>query len=147
MVSMPDTAAPCMLCTQPLPGMTETSPASFMTSVNDELSKRLTTVGKIMPHTVAKVVDVEGRIVPRNTPGELWVAGYNVQAGYFNDPQKTRESTVLDEEGIIWMKTGDEAILDEEGYCRIIGRIKDIIIRGMSPLRLGNTRHKLTRKT
>jgi long-subunit acyl-CoA synthetase (AMP-forming) len=75
------------------------------------------------------------------------VAGYNVQAGYFNDPQKTRESTVRDEEGIVWMKTGDEAILDEEGYCRIIGRIKDIIIRGMSPLHLGNTRHKLTHKT
>ncbi|KAH8811663.1 hypothetical protein F5884DRAFT_284170 [Xylogone sp. PMI_703] len=111
-------------------GMTETSPASFMTSVDDGITEKLSTVGRILPHTTAKVINSKYEVVPRGVPGELWVSGYNVQVGYFNDPQKTNEVMVKDEDGVLWMKTGDEVTLDEKGFCRITGRIKDIIIRG-----------------
>jgi long-chain acyl-CoA synthetase len=110
--------------------MTETSPASFMTSVEDGVSEKLSTVGKILPHTSAKVVDTHGQVVPRGVPGELWVSGYNVQVGYFNEPHKTRDTVVKDDAGTVWIKTGDEVFLDENGYCHITGRIKDVIIRG-----------------
>jgi len=107
-------------------GMTETSPASFQTGSDDPLDKRVSTVGRIHPHVEAKVVDAEGRIVPRGTPGELWTRGYLVMLGYWNDAERTAES--IDRAG--WMKTGDLATIDDEGYCNIVGRIKDMVIRG-----------------
>jgi fatty-acyl-CoA synthase len=107
-------------------GMTETSPASFQSGSDDALEKRVSTVGRIHPHVEAKVVDAEGRIVPRGTPGELWTRGYLVMLGYWNDPERTGES--IDRAG--WMKTGDLATIDDEGYCNIVGRIKDMVIRG-----------------
>jgi fatty-acyl-CoA synthase len=107
-------------------GMTETSPASFQTGSDDPLKKRVSTVGRIHPHVEAKVVDAEGRIVPRGTPGELWTRGYLVMLGYWSDPERTAES--IDRAG--WMKTGDLATIDDDGYCNIVGRIKDMVIRG-----------------
>ena len=112
-------------------GMTETSPASFMTFTDDPLEKRLSTVGKILPHMKAKIVDRNGDIVPVGSRGELCVAGYALQKGYWRNPEKTAEAMRADEDGTIWIHTGDEAVFDNEGYCRIMGRIKDIIIRGI----------------
>ncbi|KAI1630491.1 hypothetical protein EDD37DRAFT_690991 [Exophiala viscosa] len=111
-------------------GMTETSPASFMTSCRDPLELRLATVGRIMPHTSAKIIDTVGNIVPTGQKGEICVSGYLLQKGYWQNPEKTEEVMIRDEQGIIWMHTGDEASFDENGYCRITGRIKDVIIRG-----------------
>jgi len=110
--------------------MTETSPASFMTFTDDPLEKRLSTVGRILPHTSAKIIDREGNIVSTGNRGELCVAGYALQKGYWNDSVKTAEAMRFDADGVRWMHTGDEAIFDEDGYCTITGRIKDIIIRG-----------------
>ncbi|HWB49194.1 MAG TPA: AMP-binding protein [Stellaceae bacterium] len=107
-------------------GMTETSPVSFQSSTDDPLERRVSTVGRIFPHTEVKIVDIEGRVVPRGTPGELWTRGYCVMLGYWNDPERTAEA--IDRAG--WMKTGDLATLDDEGYCNIVGRIKDMVIRG-----------------
>lgn len=107
-------------------GMTETSPISLQTSRGDSLERRVTTVGKVHPHLELKIIDELGRIVPRGTQGELCTRGYSVMRGYWGDPQKTRE--VLDEAG--WMRTGDLATLDTDGYCNITGRIKDMVIRG-----------------
>jgi long-chain acyl-CoA synthetase len=110
--------------------MTETSPASFMTFTNDPLEKRLSTVGRIIPHMTAKILDGDGNIVPLGTRGELCVSGFALQKGYWRDPEKTAEAMRADIHGDIWMHTGDEAMFDDEGYCHITGRIKDIIIRG-----------------
>jgi len=107
-------------------GMTETSPASFITAIDDPLERRVGTVGRIMPHAEAKVVDAEGRIVPRGTPGELCTRGYLVMLGYWDDAERTAEA--IDCAG--WMHTGDLATIDAEGYCNIVGRIKDMVIRG-----------------
>jgi fatty-acyl-CoA synthase len=107
-------------------GMTETSPVSFQSSTDDPLDRRVSTVGRIQPHVEVKVVDAEGRIVPRSTPGELLTRGYSVMLGYWNDPERTAEA--IDAAG--WMHTGDMATIDAEGYCNIVGRIKDMIIRG-----------------
>jgi fatty-acyl-CoA synthase len=107
-------------------GMTETSPVSFQTRPTDPLAARLETVGRIMPHLEVKIVDESGRIVPRGESGELCTRGYSVMIGYWGAEDKTRE--VLDKGG--WMHSGDLATLDEAGYCRIIGRIKDLVIRG-----------------
>lgn len=107
-------------------GMTETSPVSFQTVPDDPLERRVDSVGRIHPHLEAKVVDADGRIVPRGEPGELCVRGYSVMRGYWGEPERTGE--VLDGEG--WMHTGDLATIDEDGYCRIVGRLKDMIIRG-----------------
>jgi fatty-acyl-CoA synthase len=107
-------------------GMTETSPVSFQTRPGDPLAARLETVGRIMPHLEVKIVDESGRIVPRGESGELCTRGYSVMIGYWGAEDKTRE--VLDKGG--WMHSGDLATLDEAGYCRIIGRIKDLVIRG-----------------
>jgi long-chain acyl-CoA synthetase len=124
------------LCTRlTVEGMTETSPASFMTSWDDDLERRLTTVGRILPHTVAKIIDLQGNIVPLGHRGELCVSGYLLQAGYWNNPEKTAEAMRKGERGVLWMHTGDEACFDEEGYCRITGRIKDMIIRGKQGFR------------
>lgn len=111
-------------------GMTETSPVTFMTGESDPMEKRTKTVGGIMPQTRAKVVDPEGNIVPRGTPGELCTAGYALQTGYYKNPEKTAEAMKTDEEGVLWMHTGDQCVIDKEGYCAVTGRIKDVIIRG-----------------
>jgi fatty-acyl-CoA synthase len=107
-------------------GMTETSPVSFQSASDDPLERRVTTVGRIHPHLEVKIVDTEGRVVPRGERGELCTRGYSVMLGYWNDAEKTEE--VLDAAG--WMHTGDLATLDAEGYCNIVGRIKDMVIRG-----------------
>ena len=107
-------------------GMTETSPVSFHGATDDPLERRVSTVGRIFPHVEAKVVDAEGRIVPRGMPGELWTRGYCVMLGYWNDAERTAEA--IDPAG--WMKTGDLGTVDDEGYCNIVGRIKDMVIRG-----------------
>uniref|UniRef100_A0A8V5HCU1 Medium-chain acyl-CoA ligase ACSF2, mitochondrial n=1 Tax=Melopsittacus undulatus TaxID=13146 RepID=A0A8V5HCU1_MELUD len=108
-------------------GTTENSPVTFMGLPNDSITRRTETVGCILPHTEAKIEDPEtGQSVPLNTPGELQIRGYCVMLGYWGDPAKTSE-VVTDEK---WYKTGDLASLDEHGYCRIIGRCKDMIIRG-----------------
>jgi len=106
-------------------GMTETSPVSFQSAVDDSLDHRVTTVGQIHPHVEVKIVDEEGEVVPVGEQGELWTRGYSVMQGYWNDEEKTRDSIV---DG--WMRTGDLATLDSDGYCNIVGRVKDMIIRG-----------------
>jgi fatty-acyl-CoA synthase len=107
-------------------GMTETSPVSFQSSIDDPIERRVSTVGRIQPHCEVKIVDLNGDTVPRGTAGELCTHGYSVMHGYWEDPEKTREA--IDFEG--WMHTGDLATLDEQGYCNIVGRLKDMIIRG-----------------
>ncbi len=107
-------------------GMTETSPVSFQSLTDDPLERRVGTVGRIHPHVQVKVVDGEGHVVPRGAPGELLTRGYSVMQGYWNEPERTREA--IDPAG--WMHTGDLAVLDAEGYCNIVGRVKDLIIRG-----------------
>ncbi|HLK46980.1 MAG TPA: AMP-binding protein [Bryobacteraceae bacterium] len=107
-------------------GMTETSPVSFQTAVADPLERRVSTVGRIHPHQEVKIVDAAGRVVPRGTPGELLTRGYSVMLGYWDDPEQTAKS--IDAAG--WMHTGDLATIDEEGYCNIVGRLKDMVIRG-----------------
>jgi len=106
-------------------GMTETSPVSFQTTATDSFEDRVASVGKILPHLEAKVVDPEGRIVHPGFPGELWVRGATVMLQYWGDPKNTEKSIHRG-----WMKTGDLATIDERGYCRIVGRVKDMIIRG-----------------
>jgi fatty-acyl-CoA synthase len=107
-------------------GMTETSPVSFQSATDDPLERRVSTVGRIHPHVEVKVVDLEGRVIPRGERGELCTRGYSVMLGYWDEPEKTAD--VLDANG--WMHTGDIAIIDPEGYCNIVGRIKDMVIRG-----------------
>ncbi len=107
-------------------GMTETSPVSFQSGVDDPLEKRVSTIGRIHPHVQVKIVDAEGRTVPRNTRGELCTRGYSVMRGYWADEDKTADA--IDPAG--WMHTGDLAVIDDEGYCNIVGRVKDMIIRG-----------------
>ncbi|OFX00654.1 MAG: AMP-binding protein [Alphaproteobacteria bacterium RIFCSPHIGHO2_12_FULL_63_12] len=107
-------------------GMTETSPVSFQSLPDDDLEKRVSTVGAIHPYVEVKIIDAEGRITPRGTQGELLTRGYSVMRGYWGDAEKTRES--IDEGG--WMHTGDLAVMGDDGYCRITGRVKDMIIRG-----------------
>jgi fatty-acyl-CoA synthase len=107
-------------------GMTETSPVSFQSSTSDPLERRVSTVGRVHPHLEVKIVDAEGRIVPRGVAGELCTRGYSVMLGYWDDEARTRG--VID--AARWMHTGDLAVVDEEGYCNIVGRIKDVVIRG-----------------
>ena len=106
-------------------GMTETSPVSFQSSIYDDFEKRTTTVGSVHPHVQVKIVDADGQIVPRGVRGEICTSGYSVMRGYWADDEKTSDSVV---DG--WMFTGDEGVIDEDGYCSIVGRIKDTIIRG-----------------
>ncbi|KIJ39009.1 hypothetical protein M422DRAFT_210533 [Sphaerobolus stellatus SS14] len=133
-------------------GMTETSPVSFQTVPSDPVKKRVETVGRVQPHVKAKVVDLKGDVVPVGTPGELCVAGYLVQKGYWNDPEQT-DAVMKRHSGSddLWMHTGDEVIMDEEGYLRVISRIKDIIIRGgenLFPIQIENviTNHQSIRE-
>jgi fatty-acyl-CoA synthase len=108
-------------------GMTETSPVSFQSRIDDPIERRVSTVGRIMPHVESKIIDPEtGEILPRNESGELCTRGYSVMRGYWDNPEATSES--IDEAG--WMHTGDLATMDEEGYVNIVGRIKDMVIRG-----------------
>jgi acyl-CoA synthetase (AMP-forming)/AMP-acid ligase II len=104
-------------------GMTETSPVSFQSSTTDPLERRVSTVGRIHPCLEVKLVDEQGRIVPRGTPGELCTRGYSVMRGYWDDPERTAEAI----DPARWMHTGDLAIIDEEGYCNIVGRLKDMV--------------------
>jgi fatty-acyl-CoA synthase len=107
-------------------GMTETSPVSFQSSTDEPLERRVGTIGRIHPHLEVKIVDAEGRIVPPGTPGELLTRGYAVMLGYWEDAARTREAI----DAARWMHTGDLATIDAEGYCNIVGRIKDLVIRG-----------------
>ena len=107
-------------------GMTETSPVSFQSSRDDPLELRVSTVGRIQPHLEVKIVDRDGRVLPRGEAGELCTRGYSVMLGYWNDEARTKEA--VDSAG--WMHTGDLATIDDNGYCRIVGRIKDMVIRG-----------------
>jgi fatty-acyl-CoA synthase len=108
-------------------GMTETSPVSTQTGADDDLERRTSTVGRVHPHVEVKVVDPDtGLTVPRGTPGELCTRGYSVMLGYWEEPEKTAE--VLDRAR--WMHTGDLAVMDAEGYLSVVGRIKDMVIRG-----------------
>ena len=106
-------------------GMTETSPVSFQSSTIDPLERRVSTVGRIQPMLEAKVVDAEGQVLPVGEKGELLVRGYSVMQGYWGDAERTREAV---RDG--WMHTGDLATIDAEGYCNIVGRAKDMLIRG-----------------
>lgn len=111
-------------------GMTELSPAAFAPPLEADVQHRVVSVGKILPHESAKIIDTSGKIVPVGTRGELCVSGYNVCLGYFKNKEKTDETIKVDENGVRWLHTGDECYFAEDGYCYITGRIKDIIIRG-----------------
>ncbi len=108
-------------------GMTETSPVSCQTRSDDDLDRRTATIGRVHPHVEIKVVDPEsGEPVPHGEPGEYCTRGYSVMLGYWEEPEKTAEA--IDSDG--WMHTGDLAVMREDGYCEIVGRIKDMVIRG-----------------
>lgn len=107
-------------------GMTETSPVSTQTALDDPLERRVSTVGRVHPHVETKIIDNDGRIVPRGTPGEFCTRGYSVMLGYWGDEERTKQA--VDASG--WMHTGDLATMDSDGYCNIVGRIKDMVIRG-----------------
>ncbi|MDH5344549.1 MAG: AMP-binding protein [Gammaproteobacteria bacterium] len=106
-------------------GMTETSPVSFQSSVDDPIERRVTTIGRVLPHVEVKITDEQGDTVPCGVTGELWTKGYSVMHGYWNDEEKTSECLV---DG--WIRTGDLATIDEAGYGNIVGRLKDMVIRG-----------------
>ncbi|MBS0276158.1 MAG: AMP-binding protein [Proteobacteria bacterium] len=107
-------------------GMTETSPVSFQSSRSDSIARRVSTVGRVLPHVEVKIVDADGNTVPRGTPGELCTRGPSVMLGYWDDEARTAEA--IDAGG--WMHTGDIGTIDDEGYGNITGRIKDMVIRG-----------------
>ncbi|KAL6710490.1 hypothetical protein ACN47E_008538 [Coniothyrium glycines] len=124
-------------------GMTETSPVSAMTTTDDPIEKRIDTVGRLLPHVKAKVVNPSDRsqTLEIGQRGELAVSGYLLMKGYWGDEARTREVLVPDDKGEMWMHTGDEASMDEEGYIKITGRIKDLIIKGgenIHPLEVEN---------
>ncbi|TFK49431.1 acetyl-CoA synthetase-like protein [Heliocybe sulcata] len=122
------------------------SPVSFQTMTRDPLIKRVETVGKVQPHVKAKIINLAGEVVPLNTPGEICISGYLVHKGYWGDEEQTKvvmKKHPGDDDNV-WMHTGDEGIMDEEGYLRIVGRIKDIIIRGgenLFPVQIENVLH------
>jgi fatty-acyl-CoA synthase len=107
-------------------GMTETAPISFQTGRDDTLERRVSTVGRVQPHFEAKIIDRNGRIVPLGEPGQFCTRGYGVMRGYWKDPERTAEA--IDEAG--WMHTGDLGVMDADGYVNIVGRVKDMVIRG-----------------
>ena len=107
-------------------GMTETSPVSMQTSCDDPVDRRISTVGRVQPHVEVKIVDQDGNTVPRGETGEFCTRGYSVMLGYWDDPARTAEA--IDADG--FMHTGDLAVMDEAGYGAIVGRIKDMVIRG-----------------
>ncbi len=114
-----------MTGTQIAYGMTETSPVSTQTGPDDDLEHRTTTVGRTQPHLETKIIDEDGNTVPTGTVGEFCARGYSVMKGYWNDPEATAEAI---EGG--WMHSGDLGEMDEDGYVKIVGRSKDMIIRG-----------------
>jgi fatty-acyl-CoA synthase len=108
-------------------GMTETSPVSTQTTADDDMERRVSTVGRVHPHVEIKVIDPEtGLVLPRGSHGELCTRGYSVMLGYWNEPDKTADAIDAGR----WMHTGDLAVMDEAGYLNIVGRIKDMVIRG-----------------
>ncbi|HUJ04675.1 MAG TPA: AMP-binding protein [Streptosporangiaceae bacterium] len=108
-------------------GMTETSPVSTQTTADDDMERRVSTVGRVHPHVEVKIIDPEtSRVLPRGTPGELCTRGYSVMLGYWDEPEKTAEAI----DAARWMHTGDLAVMDDAGYLNIVGRIKDMVIRG-----------------
>ncbi|EEP76501.1 conserved hypothetical protein [Uncinocarpus reesii 1704] len=112
-------------------GLTEASPTCFNALTSDSIDRRLASVGKVMPHASAKIINPQtGKTVRVGERGELCMAGYQVFNGYWNNPSKTAETLIHDESGKVWLRTGDEAVFDKDGYCTITGRFKDIIIRG-----------------
>lgn len=124
-------------------GMTETSPVSAQTTTDDPIEKRIDTVGRVSPHVTAKIVDPSdwSRTLNVGERGELAVSGYLLMKGYWNDEERTAAVMKADDNGVMWMHTGDEASMDEEGYIKITGRIKDLIIKGgenIHPLEVEN---------
>lgn len=107
-------------------GMTETAPISFQSGLHDTLERRVSTVGRVQPHFEAKIIDRQGRIVPLGETGQICTRGYGVMRGYWKDPVRTAEA--IDEAG--WMHTGDLGVIDADGYLNIVGRVKDMLIRG-----------------
>jgi fatty-acyl-CoA synthase len=107
-------------------GMTETSPVSFQSSVDDPVHLRVSSIGRVHPHLEVKIVDGDGRIVPRGVKGELLTRGYSVMLGYWDDDDKTRDTI----DAARWLHTGDLAVIDEHGFAAIVGRAKDMVIRG-----------------
>jgi fatty-acyl-CoA synthase len=108
-------------------GMTETSPVSTQTRADDDMERRVATVGRVHPHVEIKVIDPEtAQVLPRGAHGELCTRGYSVMLGYWNEPEKTAEAI----DAARWMHTGDLAVMDQAGYLNIVGRIKDMVIRG-----------------
>jgi fatty-acyl-CoA synthase len=107
-------------------GMTETSPVSFQSSVDDPVHLRVSTIGRVHPHLEVKIVDGDGRIVPRGVKGELLTRGYSVMLGYWGEDDKTRDTI----DAARWLHTGDLAVIDEQGFAAIVGRAKDMVIRG-----------------
>ena len=107
-------------------GMTETSPVSFQTAIDDPVDRRIGSIGRVQPHLDCKLVDEQGAVVPPGTPGELCTRGYSVMLGYWDEPEKT--AAAIDADG--WMHSGDLAVIDGDGYATIVGRLKDMVIRG-----------------
>jgi fatty-acyl-CoA synthase len=121
--------------------MTETSATIMITSPTDSVERRVSTVGKVVPHVEAKVVNERSETVPRGQIGEICVRGYSVMLGYWEDPQKTAEA--IDVDG--WMHTGDLGAIDEDGYGSIVGRLKELVIRGgenISPAEIEEFLHR-----
>jgi fatty-acyl-CoA synthase len=107
-------------------GMTETSPLSFQSRTDDPIDRRVSTVGRILPHVEVKIVDANGKVARLGESGELCTRGYGVMRGYWDDPERSADA--IDAAG--WMHSGDLATIDEHGYCTIVGRLKDMLIRG-----------------
>jgi fatty-acyl-CoA synthase len=108
-------------------GMTETSPVSTQTTADDDMDRRVSTVGRVHPHVEVKIIDPgTGRVLPRGSAGELCTRGYSVMLGYWNEPSRTADAI----DAARWMHTGDLATMDKAGYLNIVGRIKDMVIRG-----------------
>ena len=125
-------------------GMTELSGSAFITSANDAVEDKLSTVGTVIPHTTAKVIGPDGKLVPFGVRGELCIAGFGVHKGYYQNQTKTDELMKKDDDGVIWVHSGDEAQIDDRGYAKITGRIKDMIIRGKSSRNRGHLKWSLT---
>mmetsp|Transcript_103233 Transcript_103233/g.162993 ORF Transcript_103233/g.162993 Transcript_103233/m.162993 type:complete len:226 (+) Transcript_103233:2-679(+) len=110
--------------------MTETSPVSWQTRIGTPIDLTCTTVGQIHPHVECKVVDPQTfQVLPCNTPGELWTTGYCVMQGYWENEQATHEA-IITQDGKRWMRTGDLGVISDSGFCEVVGRIKDMILRG-----------------
>ncbi|PGH13042.1 hypothetical protein AJ79_03879 [Helicocarpus griseus UAMH5409] len=112
-------------------GLTEASPTCFNAFTSDSIDTRLTTVGKVLPHASAKIINPQTlETLKVGEKGELCMSGYQIHKGYWENPEKTAEALLQDEDGTVWLRTGDEAVFNSDGYCSITGRFKDIIIRG-----------------